>query len=51
MMAAAMLSRKGRRCGIHNNNDGKEKVVEVDDNDETVAASGGDGRRKVGFEQ
>jgi hypothetical protein len=30
MMAMAMLSRKGRRWGIHDNDDGKEKVVEVE---------------------
>jgi hypothetical protein len=30
MMAAAMLSCKGRRWGIHDNDDGKEKVVEVE---------------------
>ena len=33
MTAAAMLSRESRRWGDHDNDDGKEEVVEVDDND------------------
>ena len=38
-----------RRWGDCNDDDGKEEVVEVDDNDETVTASGVGGRRKGGF--
>jgi hypothetical protein len=33
MTAAAMLSRESRRWGDRDNDDGEEKVVEVDDND------------------
>ena len=44
MTAAAMLSREGMRWGIRDIDDGEEEVVEVDDSDETVAASGGGGR-------
>ena len=33
MMAAAMMSQEGRRWGDCDDNDGKEEVVEVDDND------------------
>ena len=51
MTVAAMLSREGRRRGVHDKDDGEEEVVEVDDSDETVAASGGGGRRKGGFEE
>jgi hypothetical protein len=38
-----------RWWGDHDNDDGKEEVVEVDDNDETVTASGVGGKRKGGF--
>ena len=38
MMAAAMLSRESRLWGYHDNDDSEEEVVEVDDNDETIAA-------------
>jgi hypothetical protein len=41
MTAAAMLSREGRRRGVRDNDDGEEEVVEVDDSDEIVTASGG----------
>jgi len=41
MTVARMLSRKGRRWGVHENNDGKE---EVNNNDKTVVALGGGGR-------
>ena len=41
MIAAGMLSCEGRPWGDCDDDDGKEKVVEVDDNDETVAASAG----------
>ena len=51
MTVAAMLSREGRRRGVHDNDDGEEEVVEVEDSDETVAALGGSGRRKGGFEE
>jgi hypothetical protein len=51
MTAAAMLSRKGRRRGVCDNDDGEEEVVEVDDSDETVTASGGGGRQKGGFKE
>ena len=40
MTTAAMLSRECRRWGDRDDDDGKEEVVEVDDNNETVAASG-----------
>ena len=33
MTVAAMLSRESRRWGDHGNDDGKEEVVEVDNND------------------
>jgi hypothetical protein len=53
MTVAAMLSREGRQWGDCADNDGKEEVVEVelDDNDETVAALGGGGRQKGGFKE
>ena len=40
MMVAGMLSRKGRRWGNRDDDDGKDEVVEVDDNNETVVAAG-----------
>ena len=45
-VAAMTVSRRWGNC---DNDDGKEEVVEVDDNDETVTASGVGGRRKGGF--
>jgi hypothetical protein len=51
MMAAAMLSRKSRLWGYHDNDDSKVEVVEVDNNDETVVASGGGFRQKGGFKE
>ena len=42
MMAASMLSRRGRRWV---DRDGKEEEVEEDDNGVTIAALGGVGRR------
>ncbi len=51
MTAAAMLSCEGRWWGIHDNNDGEEEVVEVDDSDKTVAVSRGGGRQKGGFKE
>ncbi len=38
-----------RRWGDRDDNDGEEEVVEMDDNDETVATSGVGGRQKGGF--
>ena len=46
--SAAMLSREGRQWG---NCDGKEEVVEEDDNGVTVAASGGSGRQNDRFNE
>ncbi len=48
MTVAAMLSREGRRRGVHDNDDGEEEVVEVDDSDETIAALGGTAGERVG---
>ena len=48
MPVVAMLSCKGSWWGVHDNDDGKEEVVEVDVNDETIVASGGGGRQKGG---
>jgi hypothetical protein len=45
MTELGMLSHEGRQWGNHDNNDGKEEVVEVDDNNEPLAVSGGDGRQ------
>ena len=51
MTVTRMLSCKGSWWGVHDNDDGKEEVVEVDVNDETIVASGGGGRQKSGFEE
>jgi hypothetical protein len=48
MTAAAMLSRKGRRRSVRDNDDGEEEGVEVDDSDETVVASGVAAGERVG---
>ena len=39
MMAAAILSNESRQWGDCDNDDGKEEVVEVDDNDEMTMTS------------
>ncbi len=47
-MAAAMLSRGGRRWGDH---DGEEEEVEADNNGVTVTALGCVGRQNGGFDE
>ena len=47
-MVTAMLSPEGRQWGNQDENDGKEEVVEENDNGDTIAALGRDGRLKAG---